>query len=55
MLYLLQREKEKDFTRPLAQIKPALTNKLSSWIFPSESNQKTQPKNKQPPQTITKF
>lgn len=50
MLRLLQREKEKDFTRLLAQIKLALTNKLSSKIFPSENNksanQKQSNKNK---------
>lgn len=40
MLYLLQREKKKDFTRLLAQIKLVLTNKLSIKILPSENNKK---------------
>lgn len=38
MLYLLQREKKKDFTRLLAHIKLALTNKLSIKILSSENN-----------------
>lgn len=44
MLYLFQREKEKDFTRLLAQIKLALTNKLSSQISPSERKKKSKNK-----------
>lgn len=44
MLYLFQRENEKDFTRLLAQIKLALTNKLSSQISPSERKKKSKNK-----------
>lgn len=57
MLYLLQREKEKDFTRLLAQIKLALTNKLSSQILPSENNKKkpTKKQTNQPTKTPHKL